>query len=108
LTFDLLKSNKRAIQELLYVQYLKLTDIPNPAVSDGSVLVQTTAAGATQLDHTILSGSYPKARAPLALGNEGAGVMEGSGDYQFPVGSRVMFTGPLHATRFQPGKINTL
>jgi NADPH2:quinone reductase len=75
-------------------QYLKLTDIPKPAVSDGRVLVRMTAAGVTPLDHTILSGSYPKAKAPLVLGNEGAGVVEGSGDDQFPDGSRVMFTGP--------------
>jgi NADPH2:quinone reductase len=75
-------------------QYLKLTDIPKPAVSDGRALVRMTAAGVTPLDHTILSGSYPKAKAPLVLGNEGAGVVEGSVDDQFPDGSRVMFTGP--------------
>src|SRR5258708_5153353 len=75
-------------------QFLKLSDIPKPAVSDGRVLVRTTAAGVTPLDHTILAGSYPKAKAALVLGNEGAGVVEGSGDDQFPVGSRVMFTGP--------------
>jgi NADPH2:quinone reductase len=53
-----------------------------------------TAAGVTPLDHTILSGSFPMAQAPLVLGNEGAGVVEGSGGGQFPDGSRVMFTGP--------------
>jgi NADPH:quinone reductase-like Zn-dependent oxidoreductase len=36
-------------------QYLKLTDIPKPAVSDGRALVRMTAAGVTPLDHTILS-----------------------------------------------------
>jgi NADPH2:quinone reductase len=75
-------------------QNLKLADIPKPAVSDGRVLVRMTAAGVTPLDHTILSGSYAKAKAPLVLGNEGAGVVEGSEDEQFPDGSRVMFTGP--------------
>src|SRR5262249_18484123 len=34
------------------------------------------------------------AKAPLVLGNEGAGVVEGSGVGQYPDGSRVMFTGP--------------
>jgi NADPH:quinone reductase-like Zn-dependent oxidoreductase len=53
-----------------------------------NVLVRTTAAGVTPLDYTILSGSFPKAKAPLVLGNEGAGVVEGSGDDQFPDGSR--------------------
>jgi NADPH2:quinone reductase len=53
-----------------------------------------TAAGVTPLDHTILSGHFPPAKAPLVLGNEGAGVVEEGGGTDFPVGSRVMFTGP--------------
>jgi NADPH:quinone reductase len=73
---------------------LKLADLPKPAVSDGKVLLQMTAAGVTPLDHTILSGQYPLAKAPLVLGNEGAGVVVEGGGTDFPVGSRVMFTGP--------------
>ena len=73
---------------------LKLVDIPKPAVSDGRVLVRITAAGVTPLEHTILSGGYPRAKAPLVLGNEGAGVVEEGGGSAFPHGSRVMFTGP--------------
>jgi len=72
---------------------LKLIDVPKPEVSDGKVLVRMTAAGVTPLDHTILSGQYPKAKAPLVLGNEGAGVVEAGGGIDFPAGSRVMFTG---------------
>src|SRR6202171_5042927 len=73
---------------------LKLVDIPKPAVSDGRVLVRVTAAGVTPLDYTILSGGHPRAKAPLVLGNEGAGVIEDAGDSGLVVGSRVMFTGP--------------
>src|SRR5438105_15888133 len=73
---------------------LKLVDIPKPAVSDGRVLVKITAAGVTPLDHTILSGGYPRATAPLVLGNEGAGVVEDPGDSSLAVGARVMFAGP--------------
>src|SRR5579864_3900462 len=73
---------------------LKLVDIPKPALSDGLVLVRITAAGVTPLDHTILSGGHPRAKAPLVLGNEAAGVVEASADDRFPDGSRVMFTGP--------------
>ena len=73
---------------------LKLGDLPKPAVSDGKVLLRMTAAGVTPLDHTILSGQFPFAKAPLVLGNEGAGVVEEGGGTDFPVGSRVMFTGP--------------
>src|SRR5712675_1140696 len=71
----------------------KLLDLPKPAVSDGKVLLRMTAAGVTPLDHTILSGHFPLAKAPLVLGGEGAGVVEAGGGNDFPVGSRVMFTG---------------
>jgi NADPH2:quinone reductase len=73
---------------------LKLIEVPKPVVSDNRVLVRVTAAGVTPLDHTILSGQFPKAKAPLVLGNEGAGVVEEGGGTEFPAGSRVMFTGP--------------
>src|SRR5216683_1444672 len=72
---------------------LKPVDIPKPAASDGKVLLRVTAAGVTPLDHTILSGQFPPAKAPLVLGNEGAGVVEEGGGTDFPAGSRVMFTG---------------
>src|SRR5258708_25195020 len=75
-------------------QDLKLVEIPKPTVSDGRVLVRLTAAGVTPLEHTILSGGHPRAKAPLVLGNEGAGVVEDAGDSGLEVGSRVMFTGP--------------
>src|SRR5437660_4755287 len=75
-------------------QDLKLVEIPKPAVSDGRVVVRLTAAGVTPLDYTILSGGHPRAKAPLVLGNEGAGVIEDAGDSGLAVGSRVMFTGP--------------
>src|SRR5882762_7012445 len=73
---------------------LRRVDLPKPTVSDGKVLLRLTAAGVTPLDHTILSGHFPPAKAPLVLGNEGAGVVEEEGGTNFPVGSRVMFTGP--------------
>jgi NADPH:quinone reductase len=80
---------------------LKLVDLPKPAVTDGKVLVRMTAAGVTPLEHTILSGQFPIAKAPLVLGSEGAGVVEEGGGADFPVGSRVMFTGPYGV--FEPG-----
>ena len=75
-------------------QDLKLAEIPKPYVSDGRVLVKITAAGVTPLEHTILSGGYPRAKAPLVLGSEGAGVVEDANGSEFSVGARVMFTGP--------------
>jgi NADPH:quinone reductase len=76
---------------------LKLTDLPKPAVTKGKVLVRITAAGVTPLDHTILSGKFHGSKAPLVLGNEGAGVVEQGGGTDFPVGSRVMFFGTYGA-----------
>ena len=76
---------------------LKLVDLPKPGVSGGRVLVRMTAAGVTPLDHTILSGNFHGSKAPLVLGNEGAGVVEEGGGTDFPVGSRVMFFGTYGA-----------
>src|SRR5260370_29329870 len=73
---------------------LKLVEVPRPTLADGRVLVRITAAGVSPLDHTILSGGYPRATAPLILGNEGAGVVENPGDSSFSVGARVRFCGP--------------
>src|SRR5882672_8442679 len=86
----------RAMRAEQFNEYegLKLVDLPRPAVSDGKVLLRMTAAGVTPLEHTILSGGYPRAKAPLVLGGEGAGVVEEGGGTDFPAGSRVMFTGP--------------
>jgi len=72
---------------------LKLVDLPKPVLSNGKVLVRITAAGVTPLDHTILSGQFHHSKAPLVLGNEGAGVVEMGGGTDFPAGSRVMFFG---------------
>ncbi len=76
---------------------LKLVDVPKPAATEGRVLVRMTAAGVTPLDHTILAGQFHHSKAPLVLGNEGAGVVEEGGATDFPVGSRVMFFGAYGA-----------
>src|ERR1700731_4921208 len=73
---------------------LRQTELPKPQPAKDEVLIRVTAAGVTPLDHTILSGGHPRAKAPLVLGNEGAGVVEDAGDSGLAVGSRVMFTGP--------------
>src|SRR5580765_7666451 len=92
-------TNMRAMRAEQFTGYevLKLVDIPKPVVSDGKVLLRMTAAGVTPLDHTILSGQFPFAKAPLVLGNEGAGVVEEGGGTEFPAGSRVMFFGAYGA-----------
>ncbi len=86
----------RAIEAGTFSGYggLRQTELPKPQPSKDRVLVRVTAAGVTPLDHTILSGGHPRAKAPLVLGNEGAGVIENAGESGLAVGSRVMFTGP--------------
>ena len=73
---------------------LKLVEVAKPTISDGRVLVRIAAAGVTPLDFTMLEGKYSRAKAPLVPGNEGTGVVTDGGGTEFPVGSRVMFTGP--------------
>jgi NADPH:quinone reductase len=86
----------RAIEAKTFSGYggLRQTELAKPQPARDRVLVRVTAAGVTPLDHTILSGGHPRAKAPLVLGNEGAGVIEDAGESGLAVGSRVMFTGP--------------
>jgi len=70
-------------------------DIPKPAVSDGRVLVRITAAGVTPLDHHHSVGRIPTGESAAgSWETREAGVVEEGGGTAFPVGSRVMFTGP--------------
>ena len=86
----------RAIEAETFSGYagLRQIELPKPQPARERVLVRVTAAGVTPLDHTILSGGHPRAKAPLVLGNEGAGVIEDPGDSGLTAGKRVMFTGP--------------
>jgi NADPH2:quinone reductase len=93
------KNDMRAMRAERFNGYeeLKLVDLPRPTAAEGKALVRMIAAGVTPLDHTILSGKFHGAKAPLVLGNEGAGVVEEGGGTDFPAGSRVMFFGAYGA-----------
>jgi NADPH:quinone reductase-like Zn-dependent oxidoreductase len=86
----------RAIEAKTFSGYggLRQTELPKPQPARDRVPVRVTAAGVTPLDHTILSGGHPRAKAPLVLGNEGVGVIEDAGESGLAVRSRVMFRGP--------------
>jgi hypothetical protein len=79
----------RAIEATTFSGYggLRQAELSRPQAAKDKVLVRVTAAD-TPLDHTILSGGHPRAKAPLVLGNEGAGVIEDAGDSGLEVGSR--------------------
>src|ERR1700721_570452 len=94
----------RAIEAKTFSSYggLRQIEMPKPQPAKDRGLV-----GVTPLDHTILSGGHPRAKAPLVLGNEGAGVIEDAGDSGLAAGSRVMFTGPygvVETGRWQEGR----
>src|SRR5260370_19881009 len=63
----------RAIEAKTFSGYggLRQTELPQPQPAKNEVLIRVTAAGVTPLDHTILSGGHPRAKAPLVLGNGG-------------------------------------
>lgn len=79
--------------QLTGYQDLEQVEAPTPQVTDGRVLVRVRAAGVTPLEHTVLTGAHPRAKAPLVLGNEGAGIIEDAGASGLAIGSRVAFTG---------------
>jgi NADPH2:quinone reductase len=83
---------------------LQQTELPRPQPAKDRVLVHVTAAGVTPLDYTILSGGHPRAKAPLVLGNEGAGVIDDAGDSGLAVRSRVLFTDPTALVKMARGK----
>jgi NADPH2:quinone reductase len=86
----------RAIEANTFSGYggLRQVELPKPQPAKDRVLVRVTAAGVTPLEYTVLSGGHPRAKAPLVLGNEGAGVIEDAGESGLALRSRVMFTGP--------------
>jgi NADPH:quinone reductase len=69
---------------------LRQVELPKPQPANDRVLVRVMAAGVTPLDYTILSGGHPRAKAPLVLGNEGAGVIEDAGDSGLAVMHRTL------------------
>jgi NADPH:quinone reductase len=86
----------RAIEAKTFSGYdaLRQAEYPKPQPAKDRVLIRVIAAGVTPLEYTVLSGGHPRAKAPLVLGNEGAGVIEDAGESGLAMGSRVMFTGP--------------
>ena len=92
-------SAMRAMRAESFTGYtgLKLVQAPRPWGAPGRVLVRVTAAGVTPLDHTILSGGYPRAKRLWYWGTKERAswiirVAHRFGD------ARVMFTGPYGAS----------
>jgi len=74
-------------------KHLELTDMPDPAVESGHVLVRVRACGICGSDIHGFDGSTGRRIPPLIMGHEAAGVVEsvGEGVTRFNVGDRVTF-----------------
>ena len=72
---------------------LQLDELPTPTPGAGEALVRVEAAGVNYIDVYHRSGLYP-VPAPIALGCEGAGVVEaiGAGVHDVAPGARVAWT----------------
>jgi len=72
---------------------MKLREMEKPAVGPGQALVRVDASGVNFIDCYQRSGAYPMP-LPIAMGNEGAGVVEEVGeDVSLARGTRVAWTG---------------
>src|SRR5437879_3103375 len=73
---------------------MHVVDLPTPDPGPGEVRVRVEAAGVNCIDIYQASGLYPM-EMPLAVGSEGAGVVEatGEGAGDLSVGDRVAWSG---------------
>jgi NADPH2:quinone reductase len=85
----------RAIRFDVYGDYdvLRVVDVPEPDPAPGEVVVKMAAAAVNPFDNTVRRGWVPQVPAGLIQGNEGAGVVVGSGSPSLPTGTRVMLMG---------------
>lgn len=73
---------------------LRAESLPLSMPGAGQVLVEVKAAGVNFFDTQMRSGLYKFGQPPLALGNEGAGVVLAAGEgVTLPVGARVAWIG---------------
>jgi NADPH2:quinone reductase len=77
-------------------EVLELVEAPEPTPRPGEILITQEAVGLNFIDTYYRKGLYP-APLPLALGSEGAGVVEavGEGVTRFKAGDRVAYAGGL-------------
>ncbi len=80
------------VYELGGPEQLKLADVPTPVPGPGQALVKIAAAGVNFIDVYFRTGLY-KADVPIAIGMEGAGVVEaiGPGVKGLAAGDRVAY-----------------
>ena len=71
---------------------LRYVDVPKPEPGYGEVLVKIEAIGVNFIDVYFRQGFYKAPETPVRLGNEGAGIVEATGDgVHFRAGQRVAY-----------------
>jgi (R,R)-butanediol dehydrogenase/meso-butanediol dehydrogenase/diacetyl reductase len=66
-------------------------EVDKPLSKQGEALIKVSYAGICGTDMMIYFGRHPRAKAPLAMGHEFAGVIEDiNGDCSFAIGDRVV------------------
>jgi (R,R)-butanediol dehydrogenase / meso-butanediol dehydrogenase / diacetyl reductase len=55
---------------------VKTSELPKPSINKNEALIRVTYAGICGTDMMIYSGKHPRAKAPLIMGHEFAGVIE--------------------------------
>jgi L-iditol 2-dehydrogenase len=70
------------------VQDLRLTEVPDPVLGPGDVVVQVVAAGICGTDRHLTAGEFP-CTPPVTLGHEFCGRIVHSDDPALPVGTHV-------------------
>ena len=99
----------RALNVPAVGEHERVSDLPVPSVTAGTVLVRVTAAGLNAVDNFVAIGMlgrrWPRA-FPVILGRDAAGVVEavGPGVTHVQVGDEVVGTVPL-ATPIQAGTL---
>lgn len=85
----------RAVRFDEYGDYdvLRVVDVPEPEAAPGEVVVKVAAAAINPFDNTVRRGWVAQVPPGLIQGNEGAGVVVGSGTKSLPKGTRVMLMG---------------
>ena len=85
----------RAVRFDEYGDYdiLRVADVPEPDPEPGEILVKMATAAVNPFDNTVRRGWVPQVAPGLIQGNEGAGVVVGTGSAALPPGTRVMLMG---------------
>jgi alcohol dehydrogenase, propanol-preferring len=70
---------------------LEFTDVPEPQLRKGEILVRVNFCGVCRTDLHVVEGELPPRKSPVIPGHQVVGTIEklGEGAHRFPIGARV-------------------